>query len=53
MIFTEEHQAIADTTAKLISTEINPHCEEWEAAGIFPAKQVFKKFGELAVSYTH
>ena len=49
MIFTEEHQAIADTTAKLISTEINPHCEEWEAAGIFPAKQVFKKFGELGL----
>lgn len=49
MIFTEEHQAIANTTAKLIETEINPFCDEWEAAGIFPAKEVFRKLGKLGL----
>jgi len=49
MIFTEEHNAIAQTTAKLIENEINPYGDQWEEAGIFPAKEVFKKFGDLGL----
>ena len=49
MILTEEHHAIAQTTAKLIQNEINPYADQWEQEGIFPAKQVFKKFGELGL----
>lgn len=49
MLFTEEHKAIAETTRKLIKSEINPHCDEWEEAGIFPAREVFKKFGNLGL----
>ena len=49
MLLTEEHQAIAATTAKLIEAEINPHCDEWEEAGIFPAREVFQKFGKLGL----
>jgi len=43
------HHAIAQTTAKLIQNEINPYADQWEQEGIFPAKQVFKKFGELGL----
>ena len=49
MIFSEEHKAIASTTAKLIEKEINPYCDQWEEEGIFPAKEVFKKFGKLGL----
>lgn len=49
MIFTEEHKAIAATTAKLIETEINPYCQQWEEEGIFPAHLVFKKLGDLGL----
>ena len=49
MIFTEEHHALAATAAKLIKNEINPYCDEWEEAGIFPAHEVFKKMGDLGL----
>ena len=49
MIFSEEHKAIANTTAKLIEKEINPHSDQWEEEGIFPAKEVFKKLGNLGL----
>lgn len=49
MIYTEEHHAIAATTAKLIETEINPFCDQWEEEGIFPAREVFKKMGDLGL----
>ena len=29
--------------------EINPHVDDWEAAGTFPAHQLFRKLGELGV----
>src|SRR5690606_24336301 len=31
---------------KFIAREINPHVEEWEAAQIFPAHEVFRKLGK-------
>lgn len=49
MKFTEEHHAIAETTAKLIEAEINPYCDQWEEEGIFPAHEVFKKLGNLGL----
>jgi len=49
MKFTEEHHAIANTAAKLIEAEINPFCDQWEEEGIFPAREVFKKFGDLGL----
>ena len=32
---------------KFIACEINPHVDEWEAAGAFTAHELFKKFGDL------
>ncbi|MFQ3200938.1 MAG: citronellyl-CoA dehydrogenase [Zhongshania sp.] len=49
MILTEEHEAIRQTIAKFIDTEINPHADQWEADGIFPAHKLFKKMGDLGL----
>ena len=49
MLFTEQHRAIADTTSQFIEREINPHADEWEAQGGFPAHQLFKKMGDLGL----
>ena len=49
MRFTEEHNAIRQTTAQFIQKELNPYTEQWEAEGIFPAHEVFKKMGDLGL----
>jgi len=47
MQYTEQHNQIQDALRKFIEAEINPHVDEWEAAGIFPAHEVFEKMGKL------
>ena len=47
MLFTAEHEEPRRTLQKFIANEINPHVDEWEAAGHFPAHEVFKKLGDL------
>jgi citronellyl-CoA dehydrogenase len=47
MRFTDEHGAIRHAVAQFIDKEINPHCDAWEEAGIFPAHEVFRKLGDL------
>jgi citronellyl-CoA dehydrogenase len=49
MRFTEEHRQLRKTVRDFVEKEINPHCEAWEAAGAFPAHQVFKKAGDLGL----
>ena len=49
MKFTPEHEQIADTVRKFVAKEINPFLPAWEAAGQFPAHQVFKKMGDLGL----
>ena len=49
MQFTAEHQSFYDTTKKFVEEEINPHVAEWEKSGAFPAKEVFKKMGDLGL----
>ena len=46
MIYTEQHRELMRSVAKFCESEINPHVEEWERAGIFPAHELFKKMGE-------
>ena len=50
MHFTHEHEEIRRTLKRFIDDEINPHVDEWEAAEIFPAHQVFKRLGAWACS---
>lgn len=49
MQYTHEHLEIQKTLKRFIDAEINPHVEEWEAAEIFPAHEVFKKLGNLGL----
>lgn len=49
MQWTHEHQEIQKTLKRFIDAEINPHVDEWEAAEIFPAHEVFKKMGKLGL----
>jgi len=47
--YNEDQLELIETTKKLIEKEINPHTEEWEHKQAFPAKEVFKKFGQLGL----
>ena len=49
MQYTHEHREIQNTLKRFIEAEINPHVDEWEAAEIFPAQEVFKKMGNLGL----
>ena len=49
MQYTHEHLEIQKTLRRFIDDEINPHVDEWEAAEIFPAHEVFKKLGNLGM----
>jgi len=49
MLITPEHEELRRTTRNFIEKEINPFVDEWEAAGIFPAKELFRKMGVLGL----
>jgi citronellyl-CoA dehydrogenase len=45
--FTREHEMVRQSVRRFVEQEINPHVDEWEEAGIFPAHDLFKKMGKL------
>ena len=47
MLFTPEHEELRRSLQKFIAAEVNPHVDQWEEAGIFPAHALFKKMGDL------
>lgn len=47
MKFTAEHHELRRTVRQFVEKEINPHVDDWEEAGIFPAHELFKKMGDL------
>jgi citronellyl-CoA dehydrogenase len=49
MQMTQEHEELRRTVERFVENEINPHVDEWEEAGIFPAHEVFKKLGDLGL----
>ena len=49
MRFTEEHHQLRKTVRDFVEKELNPHVDEWEKAGAFPAHEVFKKMGKLGL----
>jgi citronellyl-CoA dehydrogenase len=54
MITTPEHEHFRAVVRDLVETEINPHVDAWEDAGIFPAHELFPKLaaiGALGLEY--
>ena len=49
MLLTHEHKELYKTVKKFVEEEINPHVDEWEQAGIWPAREVLKKMGDLGL----
>ncbi|PWN57742.1 acyl-CoA dehydrogenase family protein [Abyssibacter profundi] len=49
MKLTHEHKELHRTVVKFVEDELNPHIEEWEAAGIWPAHDVLKRMGDLGL----
>jgi len=47
MIYTEEHERLKDSVRRFVDAEVNPHVDEWERAGVFPARELFRKMGRL------
>jgi citronellyl-CoA dehydrogenase len=47
MQLTHEHEELKRSLMRFIDKEINPHVDEWEEAGIFPAHELFGKMGAL------
>src|SRR3954470_24512618 len=54
MYFDEEHEMFRRTVREVVQHEIDPHVDEWEEAGIFPAHELFPKLaaaGLLGLEY--
>lgn len=49
MQLTHEHEQVRSTIRRWIAEKVNPYVDEWEAAEIFPAHQVFRQMGELGL----
>ena len=49
MQFSDDHDLFRRTVREFVSNEINPHADEWEAAGTFPAHELFSKMGDLGL----
>jgi citronellyl-CoA dehydrogenase len=47
MRFTQEHEMFRESVRRFVEQEINPHVDEWEQIGAFPAHDLFKKMGDL------
>ena len=46
---TLSHEELRSLARTFVEQEINPHVDEWEEAGIFPAKALFKKMGNAGL----
>ena len=49
MQFTHEHREVQKTLKRYIDEHINPHVDEWEAAEMMPAHEIFKGLGNLGL----
>ncbi|ROZ68757.1 acyl-CoA dehydrogenase family protein [Ramlibacter sp. WS9] len=49
MQLTHEHEQLRQTFQRWITTEVNPHVDEWEREERFPARQVFKQLAALGL----
>ncbi len=45
MRFTDDHELFRKSVRDFVEREVNPHVDEWEAVGAFPAHDLFAKLG--------
>lgn len=53
MQFTQEHNEIRRTVKNYVEQQINPHVDEWEKAGTYPIREIFRQLGELGILGIH
>lgn len=49
MRLTDEHRAFRASVRSFVETEIDPHVDDWERAGIFPAHELFSKAAAIGL----
>lgn len=49
MLWTHEHEELRRTTRSIVDEHINPHVDQWEEEGIFPAHQVMRVLGQAGL----
>ena len=49
MRFTDDHHSLPRMVRDFVDKEINPHVDEWEAAGLLPAHELFPRLGALGL----
>ncbi|MDE2148627.1 MAG: acyl-CoA dehydrogenase family protein [Gammaproteobacteria bacterium] len=49
MIISHEHQELYRTVRRFVDGELNPHVEEWEKAGVWPAHEILRKMAGLGL----
>jgi citronellyl-CoA dehydrogenase len=49
MPFTDEHEHFRMVVRRFVENEINPHVEEWEAAGMMPLHGIFSQMAALGM----
>jgi citronellyl-CoA dehydrogenase len=49
MQWTHEHDALRRTARRIVDEDINPHVDEWERDGQFPAHHVMKLLGDAGL----
>ena len=49
MQWTHEHDELRRTAKRIVDEEINPHVDEWERIGQFPAHHVMKQLGNAGL----
>ncbi len=49
MQLTHEHEAIRASVHAWIDQHVNPHIDDWEEAGVWPAREIMKSFGDLGM----
>lgn len=47
LMFSAEHEQFRLVVRRLVQERLDPFVDEWEAAGIFPAHEVFRQFGDV------
>jgi len=47
--YEEEQRSMQKTARRIVDEDINPYVDQWEAEGMYPAAQVFKKLGDAGL----